>query len=342
MRTVIVAEAGVNHNGSVETALRLVGAAAEAGADMVKFQAFRAVRVAAASAPVAAYQRADGGGASSQLRMLQRLELSYADYAEIASFCAEKGIEFLATPFDEESVDMLCSLGVRVLKIPSGEITNRPLVQYMASKSVPLILSTGMSCLGEIEKAIGWIRELWEPAGAVHELTLLHCTSSYPAPFGEVNLLAMKTLEAAFGLPVGYSDHTPGTEVAVAAVALGARVIEKHLTLDRDAAGPDHRSSLEPREFRALVEAVRNVEAALGDGSKRAAASEADVKAAARRSLVTTRDIRAGEVLGDADVVPKRPGVGIPPEFKSVVVGLEVKREIAADSVIRWEDFKDA
>jgi len=342
MRTVIVAEAGVNHNGSVETALKLVDAAAAAGADMVKFQAFKAGRVAAASAPVAMYQRDRGAGLSTQLGMLSQLELSYADYSEISSYCHEKGIEFLATPFDEESVDMLCGLGVRALKIPSGEITNMPLIQYIASKPVPLIISTGMSCLGEIEKAIDWIHEVWKSGGKTHGLTLLHCTSSYPAPFDEVNLLAMKTLETAFGLPVGYSDHTRGMEVAVAAVALGARIIEKHFTLDRNSTGPDHRSSLEPHELRMLVEAVRNVEAALGDGSKRAAASELDVKAAARRSLVATRDISAGEVIGDADVVPKRPGVGISPEFKGAIVGLEVKRDIAADAVIRWEDFKDA
>lgn len=328
MSTFIIAEAGVNHNGNVDTALKLVDAASEAGADAVKFQTFKAEKVVTSS--------------GSQREMLKELELSQEECRDLYTYSSKKKIIFISTPFDEESADFLDSLGLSLFKVASGEITNKPLIQRIASKNKPIILSTGMSYLSEVEKAILWIEEVWDKLKIRRGLTLLHCLSTYPAPFEEVNLMAMKTMERAFGLPVGLSDHTLGIEVAIAAAAMGATVIEKHLTLDRNMRGPDHKASLEPDELKELVRAVRNLEKARGDGVKRPAMSEEKMRDIARRSLVAARDIKAGETITTEIVEIKRPGHGIPPEFKEIVTGMRAARPIKGDSVIRWEDLKDA
>lgn len=328
----LVAEAGVNHNGDLQLAHQLVDIAAEAGCDAVKFQTFRAERVASWRAPKAEYQVLTTGQEDSQLDMLRRLELSRQAHLELQARCRARGIQFISTPFDVESVDLLDELGVPLFKIPSGEITNVPLLEHIACKGKPIILSTGMSYLGEVEAALNVLRS----AGA-KDITLLHCTSCYPANPADANLRAMITLHQAFGLPVGYSDHTPGIEVAVAAVALGAIVIEKHFTLDRSLPGPDHQASLEPRELKALVSAVRNVERALGNGIKRPVPSEADLRIVARRSIVAARDLPAGAVLTQGDLAVKRPGTGLPPSRLPWLVGRTLTRAVAADELLTEE-----
>ena len=348
----IIAEAGVNHNGSVELAKRLIDAADDAGADAVKFQTFKTEKVVTLTAEKARYQSKNTGTEGSQFDMLKLLELTPDAFEELFSYCEEKKMVFMSTPFDEESADELDKLGMSMFKIPSGEITNKSLIQHIASKKTVIILSTGMSHLGEVEKAIGWINKVWATdkqsisSRSTHQLvkplTLLHCVSNYPARAEDVNLNAIKTMEVAFGLPVGYSDHTMGIEVANAAVAIGAKVIEKHLTLDRDMEGPDHKSSLGPEDFKAMVNAIRTIEKVMGDGIKRAAKSEIDTMNIARRSLVAARDIKAGETVQANDILIKRPGTGIPAEFKDKVVGMKSGCDINVDSVIRWEDFKHA
>jgi N,N'-diacetyllegionaminate synthase len=348
----IIAEAGVNHNGSVEIAKRLIDAAVDTGADAVKFQTFKTEKVVTLAAEKAKYQFMNTGADGSQFEMLKRLELSPEAFKELLSYCEEKDMTFMSTPFDAESVDLLDKLGMNIFKISSGEITNKPLIQHVASKKKVIILSTGMSDLGEVEKAIGWINQIWATdkqsiiSMSTHQpvkpLTLLHCVSNYPVRAEDVNLNAIKTMEVAFGLPVGYSDHTMGIEVAIAAVALGARVIEKHLTLDRDMEGPDHKASLEPNELKTMVNAIRTIEKAMGDGIKRAAESEIDTIKIARRSLVAARDIKAGETVLSDDILIKRPGSGIPAEFKDIIVGMQLESDINVDSVIRWEDLKHA
>ena len=334
-RTFVIAEAGVNHNGSVDIARRLVEEAGRAGADCVKFQSFSADRLVSRHAGKAPYQRRGAADAETQYDMLRTLELSEDDHRALMEICSDNGVQFLSSPFDEQSADMLDRLGVAAFKIPSGELTNHGFLQYLAEKGRPLILSTGMSTLAEVADAVDAILG----AGA-RELTLLHCVTEYPAPFAEINLRAMRTMADAFGLPVGYSDHAPGTEVAVAAVALGARIIEKHLTLSRDMEGPDHGASLEPRELAEMVRAIRNVEAALGDGIKVPAPCEASNIGVARKSLVAERDIAAGEPISPGNIAVKRPGHGIRPADLEKVMGLTVTADIRAGSVITWKDLK--
>lgn len=332
-RVFIIAEAGVNHNGDPELARRLVDAAQDAGADAVKFQTFVPEQVVAAGAARAAYQQANMPDRDeSQLEMIRRLALSGEVFRELKEHCDRTGIMFLSTPFDYQSVDLLDELGVPVFKVGSGELTNYSLLKYIAGKRKPLILSTGMATLGEVEQALQVVRE----AGA-QDVTLLHCTSSYPTPYKDVNLRAMVTLGRAFGVPIGYSDHTPGIEVAVAAAALGAQVVEKHFTLDCNLEGPDHKASLEPKELAAMVRAIRNVEAALGDGCKRPTAAERDTIRAARRSLVAARDITAGELITADNLTLKRPGTGIAPAMWDVVIARRARVDIAADTVLTWE-----
>lgn len=328
----VIAEAGVNHNGDLEVAIRLVDVAVEAGADAVKFQTFRADKVVTSSAPKAAYQAETTGAGESQLDMIKRLELSPEAFRKLHDHCRDVGIIFLSTPFDDESADFLDELGVVAFKIPSGEITNGPFLSRIAVKGKPLIVSTGMACLAEVEAAVRVI----EDAGN-RNFALLHCVSCYPAPAAEANLRAMQTLTQAFGVPVGFSDHTLGIEVSLAAVALGARIIEKHFTLDRDLPGPDHRASLVPAELRAMVRGIRAVESALGDGRKRPSAAELAVADVARRSLVAARDIRRGEVVRDADVAILRPGTGLPPSRKPDVLGRAAKVDIPAGALIQFE-----
>jgi N-acetylneuraminate synthase len=342
MKTFIIAEAGVNHNGSLEIARKLIDVSVKAGADAVKFQTFRAGRLVTATASKADYQIGNMGTDESQFEMLEKLEISSEMHRELFSYCNKKDIIFMSTPFDEESVDLLDNLGMQILKISSGEITNKPLIQHIASKKKPVFLSTGMSYLEEVEKAIGWIDGIWNKLDKRPQLTILHCVSNYPAETEDVNLNAIKTMETAFGLPVGFSDHTMGIEAAIAATAIGARVIEKHFTLDRNMKGPDHKASLEPGELEAMVKAIRNVENAMGDGIKKPTKSEIGIMNTVRRSLVTARDIKSGERLSPNDILIKRPGTGIPAEFKDNIVGMQLESDISVDSVIKWEDLKHA
>jgi len=342
VRTFIIAEAGVNHNGSVETAKKLIDAAVEARADAVKFQTFKASSLVIAKAGMARYQSENIGVDEPQIEMLKRLELDKDAYNELAKYCKSKNIIFMSTPFDEVSADLLDAIGVSIFKIPSGEITNKQLIQYIAAKTKPIILSTGMSYLEEVEKAIRWIHEVWGCQIKKPQLTLLHCVSNYPAAASDSNLLAMKTMKTTFGVPVGYSDHTLGIEVAIAAVVTGATVIEKHFTLNKNMKGPDHKASLDPTELNAMIKAIRNVEVSFGNGIKQPVHNEYDIRTVARKSLVSVRDIKVGEILSSSDIKIKRPGNGILPEFKDEVIGLEVRKNISADSTITWEDIRHA
>jgi N,N'-diacetyllegionaminate synthase len=328
----IIAEAGVNHNGSLDLALQLVDAAKASGADAVKFQTFRADLLATRSAHKAAYQERTTGRAESQFEMLQRLELDAASHRRLIDHCREIGIQFLSSPFDIQSADLLATLDVPLYKVPSGEITNLPFLEHLARKGRPLILSTGMSTLGEVEEAV----KAMQSAGA-SQLTLLHCVTEYPAPYAEVNLRAMQTLKSAFGLPVGYSDHTPGVEIAIAAAALGAEVIEKHFTLDRSLPGPDHAASLEPVELQQMVASIRHVEAALGNGIKAPAPCELPNISVARKSVVAARSLSAGHRLATGDLDIKRPGNGLAPKLLSALIGRTLRAFVAKDEVISWD-----
>ena len=331
-RVFIIAEVGVNHDGDVALAKRLVDEAADAGADAVKFQTFRAERLASARAPKAPYQLRTTDRAESQLEMLRRLELSPDAHREVQRQCMKRAIAFVSTPFDEGSADLLEELDVPVFKIGSGEITNWSFLEYVARKGKPIILSTGMSFLSEVDEAVRIIRR----AGC-EQLVLLHCVSSYPADPADANLLAMQTMATAFGVPVGFSDHTRGIEVSLAAVALGASVIEKHFTLDRNMPGPDHQASLEPEELVALVRGIRTVERSLGDGRKKPALAEAEAAAASRRSLVATRDIPAGVLLTEELIGVRRPGTGLPPAMRSYLLGRRTRMVIPAGALFELE-----
>jgi N-acetylneuraminate synthase/N,N'-diacetyllegionaminate synthase len=331
-RVLIIAEAGVNHNGSLELARRLVEAAQASGANAVKFQTFRADQLVTPGAHKATYQQRTTTGAESQFDMLQRLELSAEAHHQLVAHCRRTGIQFLSSPFDVPSVTFLATLDVPYFKIPSGEITNHRLLEQVAQQGRPVILSTGMSTLGEVEAAVRVI----QTAGG-RDLTLLHCVTEYPAPYAEVNLRAMLTLKAAFGLPVGYSDHTLGIEIAIAAVAMGAVVIEKHFTLDRFLPGPDHAASLEPAELKQMVSAIRHVEAALGTGLKTPAPCELPNMAVARKSVVVTNSLAAGHQLTALDLAIKRPGNGIAPQFLPALIGRQLRTDMRKDDVMTWE-----
>lgn len=327
----VIAEAGVNHNGDIALAKRLIDAAVAARADAVKFQTFRADRLVTPRAPKAAYQERTTRPDESQLDMLRRLELPAQAHRELAEYSRQRGILFLSTPFEAQSVDLLSDLGVPAFKISSGDLTNLPLLAYVARQGKPMIVSTGMSTLPEVEVALRTIR-----AAGMRSLVLLHCVSSYPASPGTVNLRAMQTMAAAFRVPIGYSDHTMGIEVALAAVALGACVLEKHLTLDCGLPGPDHASSIEPQEFNALVRGVRVIEAALGDGRKVPSQEEQEVARVARRSLVAAKAIPSGTALTEKLVAIQRPGTGIAPKEFSRVMGRRVTRPLAQGELLDW------
>jgi len=327
----IIAEAGVNHNGDLDLARRLIDAAAEAGADLVKFQTFNADRLVTTTARKADYQTRNSGGGETQYEMLRHLELSKEAHHELIAHCEARGIGFFSTGFDVESVDFLASLGQDKFKIPSGEITNLPYLRNMARYGREIILSTGMSTLGDIEAALEALEQAGTPRS---KITVLHCTTEYPTPMNEVNLRAMQSIGNAFGVRVGYSDHTPGIEVAIAAVALGASVIEKHFTLDRDLPGPDHKASLEPDELKAVVVAIRNIEMALGDGIKRLTPSEIRNRPIVRKSLVSTRTIMAGEVFCQDNLTVKRPGTGISPMLYDSLLGRAATRTYSANELI--------
>jgi len=331
MSILIIAEAGVNHNGDLALAKKLIDVAADAGVDLVKFQTFSADRIVTRQAKKADYQSVTTGDAETQHQMISRLELSASMHYELIAYCAMRHVEFFSTGFDIESVNFLMSLGINHFKIPSGEITNLPYLRHIGQFSKSVILSTGMSTLGDIEIAI----DVLEQAGTSRALiTVLHCTTEYPSPMAEVNLRAMQSMQAAFGVAVGYSDHTAGIEVSIAAAALGATVIEKHFTLDRNLPGPDHQASLEPAELKAMVSAIRNIEIALGDGIKRLTPSESRNKPVARKSLVASKNIRAGEVFSAENITPKRPGTGISPMTWDAVLGRKAVRDFAVDELI--------
>lgn len=327
----IIAEAGVNHNGDLVLAKQLIDVAADAGADLVKFQTFSADRLATREAKKADYQSVTTGSVETQHQMLSRLELSAQMHHELIAHCSTRNIGFLSTGFDIESVDLLISLGINHFKIPSGEITNLPYLRHIGQFSKPVIISTGMASMGDIEAAINVL----EQAGTVRSLiTVLHCTTEYPTPMAEVNLRAMQSMQAAFGVAVGYSDHTASIEVAIAAAALGGTVIEKHFTLDKNLPGPDHKASLEPDELKAMVLAIRNIEIALGDGIKRLTPSEARNKLVVRKSLVASKAIKVGEVFSTENITTKRPGTGISPMNWDDVMGRKSARDFAVDEVI--------
>lgn len=334
----VIAEAGVNHNGSIDLALQLIDAAAEAGADAVKFQTFRAETLVGPGVGKASYQeRTTGSG--DQRAMLRALELAYDDHVVLYDRCAACGIEFLSTPFDGEALEFLVNLGMRRIKIASGDLTNRPLIELAASKGLPIILSTGMSELSEVAEAIHWIRRARPSSEQTDDIVLLHCTSNYPTALADVNLLAMSTMQRAFGLPVGYSDHTEGREVAPLAVALGATVIEKHFTLDRSLPGPDHMASLEVPELREMIKAIRAASIALGDGAKMPRPVEIAVRDLVRRSVAARHDLPAGHVLRIADLTCMRPGTGIPPKRLDSLVGRALRRAISAGELITERDL---
>jgi N,N'-diacetyllegionaminate synthase len=326
----IVAEAGVNHNGDPQAARALIDAAATAGCDAVKFQTFRAEALAAPHARTAAYQKANGAE-DNQLDMLRRLELPYGAHQSLQDHAGRKGILFFSTAFDPASVDFLQELDIPVWKIPSGEITNYPFLVRAAGMGKPILLSTGMSTTAEIQEAVG---VLTRHGASLDSICILHCNTEYPTAMRDVNLRAMAGFGAAFGTVYGYSDHTLGHTVAVAAVALGARVVEKHLTLDRTLPGPDHQASLEPGEMSAMVAAVREAESAMGDGIKRPSPSEEKNKAIARKSLIAARPIRAGEVFSADNIAVKRPGTGLSPMRWNDVMGKTAPRDFAPDELI--------
>ena len=354
-RTFVIAEAGVNHNGSVDMAVQLVDEAVKAGADAVKFQTFKTEKVISRNAPKAGYQTKTTDMEESQFEMVKKLELGEANFKYLIEYCRGRQIQFLSTPFDLDSVDLLSNtLDLPLLKIPSGEITNAPLLLKAAQSGKPIILSTGMSTLGEIETALGvlafgYVSSNKTPSLAAFEdaylsekgqqilhenIMLLQCTTEYPTQFTEVNLRAMDTLRSAFGLPVGLSDHTPGIAVPIAAVARGAAIIEKHFTLDKKLPGPDHNASLEPYELKSMMGAIRQVEEAMGSSSKIPTPSELKNKPIARKSLVAARDIRAGEVFTEDNLTSKRPGTGTSPMKYWDFLGKEARRDYKEDEEI--------
>ncbi|KLO21314.1 hypothetical protein X275_09545 [Marinitoga sp. 1197] len=332
----IIAEAGVNHNGDINIAYKLINAAAEAKADAIKFQTFKANKVASIFAKMASYQKNNLKKQMRQIDMIREFELNFEDFIKLKKYCDEKGIEFLSSPFDHESIDFLEEL-IPYYKIPSGEIINYPYLKQIAEKNKPIIMSTGMATLGEVEKALDIIYSVNKNS----EIYLLHCTTNYPTPYEEVNLKAMLTLKEAFKLPVGYSDHTLGIEVPVAAVAMGAQIIEKHFTLDKNLRGPDHKASLEPDELEAMVKAIRNIEKALGNGIKKPNKSEIEIKKVVRKKLVAKRNIKVGEILKIEDIEIKRTNEGLEPEFLDIIIGKKLIKEINEDEGFTWNHFME-
>ncbi|OLN33517.1 N-acetylneuraminate synthase [Desulfosporosinus metallidurans] len=325
----IIAEAGVNHNGDIKLAKKLIDAAKNAGVDAVKFQTFKAESLVSRVAQKADYQKQATETGESQLEMVKKLELSFCDFRELKNYCDEKEISFLSTPFDFESIDFLESLEMPIYKVPSGEITNLPYLIKIANTGKPVIMSTGMSDLDEVGLALDVLRD--NGAGLI---TLLHCNTQYPTPFEDANIMAMLTLKERFGVAVGYSDHTLGIEAPIAAIALGASVIEKHFTLDKSLEGPDHKASLNPQELKAMVTAIRNIEIALGDGIKRPSVSEIPNKEVARKSIVAKRNIVKDEIFTEDNITVKRPGNGISPMKWFEVLGTKAERDFCEDELI--------
>jgi N,N'-diacetyllegionaminate synthase len=331
-KTFIIAEAGVNHNGSLEMAIQLVDAAFAAGSDAVKFQTFKAEKVIAANAPKTEYQKETTGSDESQLVMLKKLEFDEAAHTKLYQYCQRKGIQFLSSPFDLESIDLLNRLGLEIFKIPSGEITNLPYLRKLGALRKQLILSTGMANMGEIGDALDVLTVSGTPIG---NITVLHCNTEYPTPYEDVNLRAMLTIRNAFpGISLGYSDHTNGIEVSIAAVAIGATLIEKHFTLDRSLPGPDHRASLEPHELTAMISGIRNIEKALGTGIKEPSPSELKNKPVVRKSIVAASPIKEGETFTEMNIAVKRPGTGMSPMRWDEIIGRKAARPYRRDELI--------
>lgn len=329
MNTLIIAEAGVNHNGSVKTAKELCLAAKKAGANVVKFQTWITERIITREVKQADYQITNTGNNQSQFDMLKALELSFDQFREIKCYCDEIGIQFASTADESESLDFLIDLGIPFIKIGSGELGNIPFLRYCGTKGMPVVLSTGMGTLSNVEAAITALH-----SGGAGEITLLHCTTNYPCQFDKVNLKAMNTLGSAFGLAVGYSDHTRGIEVPIAAVALGASVIEKHLTLDKNMDGPDHIASTEPNEFKRMVDAIRNVERSLGTGIKRPTASEREISRVVLKRIVASRYIPAGKIIEESDICVKRSTTGLPADAWDIIIGTKAKQDYNEDEGI--------
>lgn len=329
MTTKVIAEAGVNHNGSIELAKQMIEEAARAGADYIKFQTFKPEKLVSKYAQKADYQKKTTGNNESQLQMLEKLALSYDDFVELKKYCEQIGIGFLSTPFDEDSIRFLDSLDMDFWKIPSGEITNYPYLVQIAQTGRDIVLSTGMCEMDEIADAMKVLKE-----NGAGNISLLHCNTEYPTPYEDVNLLAMKQMRTAFKKQVGYSDHTVGIEVPIAAVALGAEIIEKHFTLDKNMEGPDHKASLEPQELAQMVSAIRHIEKSLGDGNKKRTASEQHNIAAARKSIVAKCAISKGDIFTEANLTVKRPGSGISPMRWKELIGTKAQRDYVEDELI--------
>lgn len=326
MKTFIIAEAGVNHNGSLKLAKQLVDVAVEAQADAVKFQTFKTENEISKIAQKAQYQKETTNSEESQYDMVKKLELPFKDFKILQNYCKQKGIMFLSTPFELESVKFLESLNLDYMKIPSGEITNLPFLREIASYGGKIILSTGMSTLKEIEEAINILKGC--------EISLLHCTTEYPCPYEDVNLKAILTMKERFKLPIGYSDHTQGIEVAIAAVAMGAEIIEKHFTLDKNMEGPDHKASLSPKELKQMVKSIRNIEKSIGDGIKKPSPSEIKNMEIARKSIVAKCGIEKGEIFSEKNLTTKRPGSGISPMKWDEIIGQIAKKDYKEDDLI--------
>lgn len=334
MGVYIIAEAGVNHNGDLQLAKQLVDMAKRCGADAVKFQTFKAEESTSASAAKAEYQKQNEPVEESQLAMLKKLELPFENFKVLKEYSEEKGIDFISTPDGDESLKCLVDLNVPLIKIGSTEVTNHMFLAKIAQTKKPMILSTGMSTLGEVEKAL---QTIWDHGN--DKVTLMHCTTDYPTRLEEVNLRAMLTLKEAFKVPVGYSDHTLGVEAAIAAVTMGAVCIEKHITLDRNLPGPDHPASMPPEEFAQYVRCIRNTECLLGDGRKKPTAHEKSIMSQVRRSILAVKDLSEGTILTEDMFCFKRPGDGIRPEYASILIGRPLKRNIKKEEMIRWEDI---
>ena len=330
-RTLIIAEAGVNHNGSIKIAKKLIDVAKDCGVDVVKFQTFTAEKLVRFNAEKASYQKETSGEDETQFQMIEKLELDVIAHKELINYCSKRGIIFLSSPFDLDSVDLLAKLGLEIIKIPSGEIVNLPYLKKIGKLKKRIILSTGMADLGEIKDALD---ALISSGTEKDDITVLHCNTEYPTPYKDVNLKAMQTIKKAFGVKVGYSDHTLGIEVPIAAVALGAEVIEKHFTLDKNMKGPDHKASLEPSELMAMVDGIRNTEKALGDGIKKPSKSEQKNINVIRKSIVAVKPIKKGEIFNEENIGLKRPGMGISPMKWYEVIGKTAKKDFEIDEWI--------
>ena len=334
MHTYIIAECGVNHNGNVKTALKMVDAAKDAGCDCVKFQTFKAENLVTLNAPKAKYQLENTNGIDSQFQMLKKLELDDKCFQMIYEYCRAINIDFMSTPFDIKSVDLLEDLGVKIYKMSSGDITNKQLLQYVAKKNKPMIISTGMSTLEEVREAVDWIEQVGNS-----NINILHCTSNYPTSYDDVNMKAMLTLKKEFSYPIGYSDHTNGWVIPVMAVAMGAKIIEKHFTLNKEMEGPDHKASLDTDELKNMVDSIRIVERAMGNGIKKPFESEISTRDVARKSIVLACGVKKGNLLTKDNMEIKRPGTGIPPKYIDELVGRTIRRDMGREEILKWEDI---